>query len=201
MYFELPRQDSKLVDRSFMVKKAMYGAREAPQIWGDAGKEQLISVEFRAGQLHPPVCWNEKRGSSVVVHADEILCIGGVEAFARLYDTLRVKYDLKKRMLGPGSPREVENLTHALRRGNKGWDGNEIPSMRGHCCWSMVWYVRVQAQRGSHNETNRKAQGRPDLVITARVLSQRMAPPTEGTALVLSVPVPRRGVYISSCCG
>lgn len=41
----------------------------------------MISMEFKASELHAPVCWNEKRGGGVlVVHVDDFLCIRGVGA-------------------------------------------------------------------------------------------------------------------------
>lgn len=43
-------------------------------------------MEFRVSGLRPPVCSLEKRGIAVVVHADDIWCIGGAESLVWLYD-------------------------------------------------------------------------------------------------------------------
>lgn len=74
MYNELPRQDPD------------FGC------WGDAVKEQMLSMEFTTSELHPPSYWNETRWITAAVHVDELLCIGLVEACMWWYGTLGEKY-------------------------------------------------------------------------------------------------------------
>lgn len=111
------------------LKKAMYGMRDAPQIWADTVKEKMFELGSNVSGLHPSVGWNVARGLMVVVYVDDVMCIGSVDALGWLFDSLNKQYDLKRHMLEPDSTKEVKYLNRVLRRGQKGLSGRVIPSM------------------------------------------------------------------------
>lgn len=77
VYIALPRQEPKsggnIVGK---LKKAMYMARDSPQIWGEMVKEQMTKMGAKASELDPAVYWCEKRNLTVLV-CNEFLCRGG----------------------------------------------------------------------------------------------------------------------------
>lgn len=75
-----PKSSDELIIRT--LKNAMCGARVAPQKWGGTVKEQMVGMVSEASGLHPAVEWHEKRGTTVVVHVDDVLCIGAVDSLS-----------------------------------------------------------------------------------------------------------------------
>lgn len=130
------------------LKKAMYGTRDAPQIWSGTVKGKMVEVGFGASQLHPSVYWHREKGITIVVHVDDFLCIGSADALDWVYTTLKEHYDLKRNMLVPGSEKEVKYLNRVHRRGYMVLSGNVIQSMRGRCCVNLGWrIVKVRKHR------------------------------------------------------
>lgn len=76
VYAELPRQDPRHGDcrRLGNHSKAMYKAWDAPQTWANTVKEGKYGrAGSKASELHPPACWSEKRGSTLVVRVDDFM--------------------------------------------------------------------------------------------------------------------------------
>lgn len=120
VHIGLPKQDpgSKNKEKMGRLVKAMYGANEAPQIWGDEVRREMTRLGFRARVLHPSVCSKPEAETYVVVHVDDFLYIGPGSELEELYASLKNICDLKSTMVRWGKRGEV------LEPGNKavaGW--------------------------------------------------------------------------------
>ena len=206
IYIELPLQDPRhgtgVVGR---LVKAMYGTRDAPQIWAGEVSKALESLGFACSVLQPSVFVHRGREMLVIVHVDDFLCSGTEADCKWLYDALRKKYDLKSTILYPNTQEEGRYLNRRIR-----WVGTEI-EIEGdekHAKllideWGMSQCKGVDTplSRNTIEEINtgealdeneaRKvrraiarinfmAQDRSDIAVASRVLSQGMATPHEG---------------------
>ena len=122
MYVELPTQDPRhgtgVVGK---LLKAMYGARDAPQLWAGEVAKALECLGFERSVYQPSVYFHRAREMIVTVHVDDFLCSGAAEDLKWLYESLRAKYDLKKVIIGPGSNEEARYLNRRLR-----WVNDEL---------------------------------------------------------------------------
>ena len=117
IYIELPRQDPRSGDGGTVgvLRKAMYGTRDAPQIWQKEVQKALEEVGFEMSILQPSVYFHKEKNMLVIVHVDDFLCSGNLEAVEWLYETLKQKYDLKKDLLVKDGHGEVKYLNRTLR--------------------------------------------------------------------------------------
>ena len=76
VYIELPRQDPRYGDGGVVgfFWKAMYGTRDAPQIWQGEVRITMEEIGFKPSLLHPSVFSHQSRDPIVVVHVDDFLC-------------------------------------------------------------------------------------------------------------------------------
>ena len=78
IYIELPIEDkrSHTSNQVGKLNNAMYGTREAPQIWQEVVKSKMESIGFRASMLHPSVYFHQERNLFVLAHVDDFMCLG-----------------------------------------------------------------------------------------------------------------------------
>ena len=78
VYIELPTQDERHGDKNLVGKlvKAMYGTRDAPQIWGHLVQETMASLEMQRSMIQPSVYCQASKKLFVVAHVDNFLCVG-----------------------------------------------------------------------------------------------------------------------------
>lgn len=105
VYIELPEQDpeSKKKDKMGRLAKAMYGTRDAPQIWSGEVCREMIAKGFQPSVLHPSVFSMPEKDMHVVVHVDDFLCVGPWSELEWLYDSLKQVYDLKSTLVRGGT--------------------------------------------------------------------------------------------------
>ena len=101
VYIELPQQDSRSADKSVVgvLRKAMYGTRDAPQIWQEEVERAMRDLGFELSILHSSVFYHRPRNVIVVIHVDDFLCSGKIEDLQWLYESVKKKYDLKYTIL------------------------------------------------------------------------------------------------------
>ena len=221
IYIELPRQDPKhgagdLVGR---LQKAMYGTRDAPQIWAKEVQKAMEGLGFVISVLQPSVYHHPSKDLLVVVHVDDFLCSGGVKDLEWLFDNLSQKFELKRSMIMKDREEEVKYLGRTIRwtydgsrEGHFEVEGDERHAQLLMQEWSMqtckdVDTPMTKAGQESINtgedlnedearrarraiaRMNYMAQDRPDLSVAARVMSQYMSKPREGM-----VPVIKRAI-------
>ena len=78
VYIELPKEDprSRKGDTLGKLIKAMYGTRDAPQIWQEVVKEKMKKLGFLVSMLHPSVYYHPIRKVYILAHVDDFLCLG-----------------------------------------------------------------------------------------------------------------------------
>ena len=52
------------------ISSAMYGTRDAPQIWGDLVQETMASLEMQRSMIQPFVYFQASKKLFVVAHVD-----------------------------------------------------------------------------------------------------------------------------------
>ena len=98
-----------------MLKKAMYGTRDAPQIWQKEVQRTMESFGFTMSVLQPSVYYHREKDMIVVVHVDDFLCSGNVADLEWLYNSMKQKYDLKRSLMVKSDESEVRYLNRRIR--------------------------------------------------------------------------------------
>jgi hypothetical protein len=212
VYIELPRQDPRhgSGDTVGLLKKAMYGTRDAPQIWQEEVQRTMEEIGFKVSMLHPSIYHHPGREVVVVVHVDDFLCSGEAGNLEWLYQSLRKRYDLSRTMVGSEFEQECKYLNRIVRWTDRGFEIEGDPKHVNLLLkeWGMEQCSLVdtpitkegQDQAGSGEELkeeearnvrrsiariNYMAQDRPDLSVAARILSQNMSQPRAGVLSVI----------------
>ena len=212
VYIELPKQDkySMYPDMVGHLEKAMYGTRDAPLIWQEKVRKVREDLGFEASLHQPAVYHHRARGIDVVVHVDDFPCAGKDLDLKWLHDELKKTYELTATRVGPNHEKEVKYLNRTIRWTKEGleFEGDAKHSEilvrewgMGECkIMDTPMSKEVADKLGEGKEVdeegarrirrgiarvNYMAQDRPDLSVASRLLSQRMAKPTEGTEVGL----------------
>ena len=76
VYIELPSEDPVSETGAYVGKlyKAMYGTRDAPQVWQGEVQKTMKKLGFSASVATPCLYVNEITGVKVVAHVDDFLC-------------------------------------------------------------------------------------------------------------------------------
>ena len=101
IYIELPRQDPKHGDAEFVgrLQKAVYGSRDAPQIWAKEVQKVMEGLGFVISMFQPSVYRHPSKDLLVVVPVDDFLCSREVKDLEWLFDNLAQKFELKRAMI------------------------------------------------------------------------------------------------------
>ena len=79
VYIWLPEEDPKskqgLMGR---LDKAMYGNRDAPQVWQEEVRATMEELGFTECVTQPGIYHHRQRRVQVVSHVDDFLCIGNL---------------------------------------------------------------------------------------------------------------------------
>ena len=122
IYIELPHTDPRYGDGSIVgkLRKAMYGTRDAPQIWGQVVQRSMEALGFQQSTFQPAVYFHPVKDLVVVVHVDDFLCTGAGDALEELYQDLSKQFDIKRRMLSLEDDTEATYLNRKLVVSDKG---------------------------------------------------------------------------------
>ena len=82
------------------LNKAMYGLRDAPQVWQREVRRILSDLGFTESVTAPCVYFNSKTGVRLVTHVDDFLCVGPRRELSEFYKELENVLDLKCETLG-----------------------------------------------------------------------------------------------------
>ena len=210
IYVELPSRDKRagtgVVGR---LLKALYGTRDAPQLWAEEVHRFMTSIGFRASALQPAVYSHVDRGLFVVVHVDDFLVSGTQEHLDWFAAHLSAVFDFTKTVLGnkPGDKHQAKYLNRLLRWGTDNkveYEGDPRHAQlllkewgMEHCRPSQVPITKkLMEELGSGGDLpeheargvrraiarlNYMSQDRPDISFAARELSKYMAKPQIGT--------------------
>ena len=76
------------------LNKAMYGTRDAPQVWQEEVRATMTALGFTECITQPGVYCHEEKTTQVVSHVDDFLCIGPKEALTWFGQALKTKYEI-----------------------------------------------------------------------------------------------------------
>ena len=90
LYIELPKRDPRSGNKRWVAKllKAMYGTRDAPQVWYGEVKKVMAALGFTQSVLNPCSYFHSDRLIRVLVHVDDFLCSGTEENLQWLKDEI-----------------------------------------------------------------------------------------------------------------
>ena len=110
LYIELPDDDARKNGGSNvgLLRKAMYGTRDAPAAWSRLVRAMLAELGFAPCMSCACVLFHSGRGITVVSHVDDFLCSGPASQLRWLRSMLKDKYEVGGEILGygPGECRE-----------------------------------------------------------------------------------------------
>ncbi len=104
VYIRLPPEDPRSREPGILgrLERAMYGCRDAPQIWQGEVRRALCALGFRPSIGQPSVYFHDDRRLQVVVHVDDFLFHGSRGNLEWVYQELAKEFQLKRQVLGPG---------------------------------------------------------------------------------------------------
>ena len=116
IYIEFPPEDP-MYGKGFLgrLRKAMYGTRDAPQVWQETVRRVMKSLGYESSRKIPCVYFPKDRKVWVMAHVDYFLVIGPSERIKVLRSELAKEFELKSKILGP-SHGEVNEVTFLGRR-------------------------------------------------------------------------------------
>ena len=79
LYVELPRKDPWYIEGQCVVGRlrlALYGTRDAAQLWQECLAQHLVEIGFVRGVSNPCVYHRRSRGIRVLVHGDDYAFTG-----------------------------------------------------------------------------------------------------------------------------
>ena len=101
IYIELPSRDPRSSRRVVgVLNRALYGTRDAPQLWGEEVKRKMIALGFTSSTLQPSVYHHKERDIMVVVHVDDFLASGEQDQLDRLNKDMMEMLDLYGTTIG-----------------------------------------------------------------------------------------------------
>ena len=107
VYIWLPGEDKKSSE-GYMARleKAMYGTRDAPQVWQEEVRSTMEGLGFIECVTQPGIYFHESRKLQIVSHVDDFLCVGREMELEWFKAALQEKYDIMSKLLN-GRNREV----------------------------------------------------------------------------------------------
>ena len=102
LFIELPSGDPKANDPNVIgkLKKALYGTRDAPQLWQKTLTAVLLKIGFKGIQLQPGFFVHGSRELVMVTHVDDFLIGGPPEELIWLTAELKKHFEISGVMFG-----------------------------------------------------------------------------------------------------
>ncbi len=101
VFIELPEEDQE-EGMCGMLKKSMYGTRDAAMNWERTYTEFLEGVGFRQGRSTPCAFRHVDRDLRIVVHGDDFTILGNVKELDWFRERISARFEVKFRgRLGP----------------------------------------------------------------------------------------------------
>ena len=109
IFVKLPVEDPRWgEDQIGVLKKAMYGTRDAPAVWQRLVKKVMTDLGFVASRTSACVYVHRARGLRVVAHVDDFLVTGPKPELVELRRQLQLGYEVDGDILGFAADEEVE---------------------------------------------------------------------------------------------
>ena len=127
LYVELPTEDPD--DQPGWVGKfrlALYGTRDAAQLWQECLAEHLHSIGFKRGKSNPCVYFHRARGIRVLVHGDDYASAGLLGDLRWMQRELENRFEMKTTIVGHANEKDVvaegKILNRIVRATSCGWE-------------------------------------------------------------------------------
>ena len=206
----LPEEDSRRCNgaKVGLLKRAMYGLREAPAIWQRVVRQLMQELGFEACVTVPCLYYHPERDLLVVAHVDDLLVSGPHEELVSLRQAIRERFECGGDILGDevGDVSEISFLGRRIRQTQDGleWVGDQklvdaFLQRAGARDSRSIGSVDTPGVKHDRDEEaslletdaatlhrslvallNYISQDRPDLSFSAKELSQTMARPRVG---------------------
>ena len=112
-----------------LLRKAMYGLREAPAIWQKVVRQLMGELGFKACVTIPCMYYHPARDLVVVAHMDDFRVCGSSHELVVLKEDIKQRYECDGEILGDedGETREISFLGRWLiwRDDGPEWQGDE----------------------------------------------------------------------------
>ena len=103
-------------DKTFgKLLKAMYGCRDAPQLWQACFSEAMKKIGFVESTLHPGLFYHSERKLEAGAHVDDVLATGSRADLRWMVSELMKRFELKFQLIGPGESLEGSYLGRCIR--------------------------------------------------------------------------------------
>ena len=210
IYIELPSADPQHgSDKVGLLRKALYGTRDAPQNWQSEVRRTLESLGFRRYALQPSVYIHDAKEILLVTHVDDFLGAASQDALDWVYKEVSKVHELKQKIISsaPEDAQETTCLNRKLKWNEANWMSYEGDEKHADVLlrdWGLVHCRAVSSTltkeledkigdgcKLSESEGRRvrrsvarvsfMRQDRLDLCCAARIKSKHMASPTDGT--------------------
>ena len=111
---ELPPEAGEGRDKVGLLKRSLYGTRDAPSNWEKAIKDALEGLDFRQGRSNPCLYFHEEKSLRLNVHGDGFTVVGSYEELKWLEAELGKVWTVETRgiLARPGS--ELPGVTHQI---------------------------------------------------------------------------------------
>ena len=191
-----------------VLKRAMYGTRDAPLLWQQHLTDTLTRMKFQESPTNAGYYFNKERNVEIVAHVDDLLITGAKADLDWTYAQLTREYELKRNFLGPGYEDQVSYLGRTLKWTPQGltWIHNakhvkNLLNMYGmvECKGMSTPMVHEEFARDMRQDesellgsadarryragaatVNYLSQDRPDLAVASCALARSMAAPRAG---------------------
>ena len=109
IYVKLPSEDPRSgEDKIGILRKAMYGTRDAPAVWQRLVKKVMSELGFVASRTSACVYVHRARGLRVVARVDDFLVTGPKPELVELRRQLHLGYEVDGDMLGLAADEKIE---------------------------------------------------------------------------------------------
>ena len=116
LYIKLPPEDPRYGEPNVVAKliRAMYGTRDAPQLWIEEVRRMMIGIGFKESVSQPCVFFHPSRDIQLLAHVDDFLVSGLRRDLDYVHNCLLQAFEVKCKILGPGTD-EVKHATFLNR--------------------------------------------------------------------------------------
>ena len=84
------------------LRKALYGTREAPQLWNEELRRALGTIGFESNTLHPGVFYHRHKDVYIVAHVDDLLVADPPSDLEWVQGEIKKIYEIQGEMLKHG---------------------------------------------------------------------------------------------------
>ena len=111
---ELPPEAGEGRDKVGLLKRSLYGTRDAPSNWEKAIKDALEGLGFKQGQSNPCLYFHQEKSLRLNVHGDDFTVVGSYEELKWLETELGKVWTVETRgiLARPGS--ELPGVIHKI---------------------------------------------------------------------------------------